>query len=72
MDRRLALSTMLFTAANRLPDEKKDDANLKATGTVTGAKDGDSFAKTGPELRLYEATPFASEPAGELAEVLRR
>jgi len=71
MDRRLALSAMLFTAANRLPDEKKDDANLKVTGTATGPKDGDSFEKTGPELRLYEADPFAGNPAGEMVELAR-
>ena len=72
MDRRLALSTMLFAAANLLADEKKDDANTKVTGTVTVPKDVDSFGKTVLELRLYEYDPRVADTAADLVELLEK
>ena len=72
MDRRLALTTMLFTAANLLADEKKDDANTKVTGTVTVPKAVESFDKRVLELRLYEYDPRIADKGADLVELVEK
>lgn len=72
MDRRLALSTLLFAAANLLADEKKDDTNTKVTATVTVPKVADSFEKKVPDAHPFAGDPFASGSGSESAVLLRR
>ncbi len=72
MDRRLALSAMLFAAANLLGDEKKDDANTKVTGTVTVPKVVDSLGKKLPDAHPFAGDPFAAGPGSESAASRRR
>jgi len=71
MDRRLALSTMMFAAANLLADEK-DDKNTKVTGTVTVPKTADSFDKKVLELRLYEYDPRLADVAATLIDTVEK
>lgn len=71
MDRRLALSAMLFTAANLLGDEKKDETT-KVTGTVTVPKDVESFDRRTLELRLYEYDPRIADKAADLVELVEK
>lgn len=71
MDRRLALSAMLFTAANLLGDEKKDDTT-KVTGTVTVPKGVAAFDKRTLELRLYEYDPRLADAPATLVELVEK
>lgn len=71
MDRRLALSTMLFTAASLVGDEKKDETT-KVTGTVTVPKGVEAFDKRTLELRLYEYDPRLADAAAALVELVEK
>lgn len=71
MDRRIALSAMLFTAANLLGDEKKD-GTTKVTGTVTVPKGVEAFDKRTLELRLYEYDPRIADKAADLVELVEK
>jgi hypothetical protein len=71
VDRRLAISTLLFTAANLLADEKSDDTT-KVTGTVTLPKELDSFDGRILELRLYSYDPRIADKAADLVELVEK